>query len=226
MYHYRIKTKLPKRRWPLFLAVAGLVFLVGGVIIFILQNLKSNTVVTQAAPVIRKVTATSVPVKAFEEPGFHIELPDDWKLISHLDSPYNLYHFQGTAKANTSRILEVYQDIIPTNFMVNRVQPIEANGEHVTLVGNVSENCADFTKGPPAAGQRGTPAKWNGIDFLCDLNNPLRNVVGTSAIGGINKISLKSSGGQEHLFFFAYTDNSIAPDYTTFYTALSSFASK
>ncbi|MDL2341625.1 MAG: hypothetical protein QFB87_00915 [Patescibacteria group bacterium] len=226
MYRLGHKLEKPRSRKPLWFSLALIAVLLIGGLIFASKQLRAPTTVTQAAPVIRKVTANSVPVKGFDEPGFDIELPSDWKLAAHLTSPYNLYRFQGTGKADVNRMLDVYQDTIPKNFMVNRVQPLEANGEKITPLGSMSENCADFTRGPSVSGQQGTPAKWEGIDFLCDLNNYQRNVVGTTTKGSINTITLKSATGNTHQFFFAYTDNSINANYTTFYSALTSFSTK
>lgn len=226
MYRHGYKARQYRSRRPVWIGFGCLVLVVFGGLFLASKYLKPDTKVSQAAPVVRKVTAGASAVKGFDEPSFELELPTDWKLVSHTDQPYNLYYFQGTTVASRSRILQVYQDTIPINFMVNRVQPIEANAEHISAVGTVSDNCAEFTKGPSVPGKPGTLAKWVNVDFLCDLDNYERNVIGTSAKGSLNSVSLKGPSGAEHKFFFAYSDQSINPNYDTFYTALKSFSVK
>ena len=226
MYQIGLKPKIHRRRWPLWLGLTGSLLLVVIIGVIASRHLKSQTKLSQAPAVITKVRPSSTPLQSFDEAGFEIELPSDWKLVTHLDQPYNLYHFQGSAKDSVGRILEVYKDTIPVNFAVNRVQPIEASGGKVAAVGGVSENCADFTKGPGTLGTTGAPAKWQGVSFLCDLDNVQRNVIGTSTLGGVNRVTVKGQTGTPHQFFFTYTDHSINPNYATFYGVLDSFSAK
>jgi hypothetical protein len=71
-----------------------------------------------------------------------------------------------------------------------------------------------------------THAKWSGINFLCDLGNYLRDVVGTSSPEGINSVTLTGNTTGKHTLFFMYTDNTPSPDYSTFINALKSFQLK
>lgn len=71
------------------------------------------------------------------------------------------------------------------------------------------------------------PAKWDGVDFLCDMDSKFRNVVGSSSPGNINKVTLTSQTSfTPHSFFFVYEDNNYNPEYTIFYEMLDSFKVK
>lgn len=223
MGHKPKKTRrIPVWIWP----SASLLFVALLLIVLNYLFLKPKTTITQSAAVTTKVTAGDAATKVFDEPSFTLKLPSDWKLVDHFVQPYNLYRFQGTTKTNAGRIMEVYQDVIPVNFAVNRVIQLEPSGNQISSVGSVSDNCADFTKGTKAPGAYGVLAKWQGTDFLCDVDNTQRNVVGTSSQGGLNKVVIKGDSGGTHAFFFTYADHSINANYGSFYAALSSFTVK
>ena len=223
MYRVGLKPQPKKRRWPLWAGlIFGLLLLLGG--FYILSHLHTKTTITQAAPVTTKITSTASALKLFSEPGFELKLPTDWTLQSHVSGEYNIYRFQGTGKVSISRQLDVYQDTTPVNLPLNRVQPVDASGPHMTANGSISDNCSDFTKAAPASGQSGSPAKWQNVDFLCDLHNTSRNVVGTSAPGGINKVTLQGLDGTPRSFFMTYFDHGLTPDYGVFYSAIETFS--
>jgi hypothetical protein len=105
--------------------------------------------------------------------------------------------------------------------VANRVLIIHGESDHLGTDGSVSDNCSTFTGG---TSKSSTPAKWEGVAFLCDQANQQRDVVGTSSTDGVNVVLLKSPGnGAMHKYFFTYTDYSINSDYTVFYNALNSF---
>jgi len=135
--------------------------------------------------------------------------------------PHPNYSWQGTNKNNT-RWLNVYMDTIPASLAVNRVLPVMGNGAALSLPTNVSDNCTTFT-GASNSTQLSVTAKWQGITFLCDTGNYVRDVVGTSSLEGVNTVSLSTTTSGNHHFFFTYTDNSSSPDYTIFTNALKSF---
>ena len=226
MYRVGAKPQTKRRRWPWWTALILLVLLliIGGVVLGTRVHTATN--ITQAAAVTTKVNSSSTAQKVFSEPGFELKLPDDWKLQEHVTGEYNIYRFQGTGKLSTGRQLDVYQDSTPINFAVNRVQPVEASGSHLAANGSISDNCAEFTKAPPGVGQSGTPAKWQNVDFLCDLHNTTRNVVGTSATGSVNAVKVQGVGGTTHTFFIAFTDHGLAPDYGALYGAIESFTAQ
>ena len=224
---YRVGTRRKRRRimWSLIaLMVIGL-GLAGGLIIQRLIHPK--TTLNQAPAIVTKVKASAVPIKSYDEAAFSIELPNDWKVGERSTAPYNVYRWQGTSKSTNATMLEIFQDTIPVKVPVNHVLAVTADGNQVTADGEISDNCANFTKDTSATpGVSGVHGKWQGIDFLCDLNNTARNVVGTSSAAGINSVSIKGPSGSSHKFFFSFTDHSLSSDYTPFYNALLSFRVK
>jgi hypothetical protein len=226
MYRVGAKSRARRKRiirWTLGLSTLA-VLLVGG---FLIQRvLHPTTSVSQSKAVVTKVKATTTPLKFYDEAGFSIELPSDWKVGERSLAPYNVYRWQGTSKSSNATMLEIYQDTIPVNFVVNHVLAVSPNGDQISAEGDVSDNCANFTKDTsPTPGVYGVRGKWQGTDFLCDLSNIERNVVGTSSPGGINSVTVKGPSGS-HKFFFTFTDHSLNSDYTPFYNALLSFRVK
>jgi hypothetical protein len=230
MQRYRVgdrKKDVRKQRRRLLAACIGIILLVivSGLIAH--KYLRSNTFIHKAAVVVTTVKVATPATKIFRSGIFTIQLPISWQAIADETQPYTIYRFEGNVGGSDEQLLEIYQDTIPQNFAVNHVLAVSSNGDQLSAVGTVSDNCADFTKASPSViGSAGTPAKWSGINFLCDLNNTSRDVVGTSSADGINAVILVGPTEGKHSFFFCYTDNSISPDYTDLYSALDSFRVK
>lgn len=219
---YRLGTRERKRKRRLVWLAAGL----GGVLIIavgllIIHLLRPTTTIKQAAAVTTKVAATSQPTKVFNEGIFSISVPSDWRLASHEQQPYNIYTWESDPKKSTSQQLQIYVDSTPANFAVNRALAIEASGSQLSVLGEASDNCSEFTKG--SATTVGTRAKWQGIDFLCDLANYERDVIGTVSGDGINTVVLKAPNGATHQLFFTFTERGVNGNYAPFYNALDSF---
>ncbi|MDB5175731.1 MAG: hypothetical protein JWM81_589 [Candidatus Saccharibacteria bacterium] len=192
----------------------------------ILQLQSPDTTIKQASAVTNTASADSQATKVVSEDDFSFNLPSGWKTVSHEKATYDLYHYSSGDSGSNQQFLDIYQDTIPQNFSVNRVIGIEASVSRINIVGTISDNCADFTKAATTPSSFGTLAKWRGIDFLCDLANYERNVVGTSSQGNINSVTLTDSKGAARKYFFTYTDHNINPDYKTFFDALTSFTLK
>ena len=224
---YRVGTRHRRKRimWSLISLTVLALGLIGG--LFVQRLLHPKTTLNQSQAIVTKVKASAVPIKLYDEAAFSVELPSDWKLGERSTAPYNVYRWQGTSKSSNATTLEIYQDTIPVNFVVNHVLAVTADGNQVTADGEISDNCANFTKDTSATpGVYGVHGKWQGIDFLCDLSNTARNVVGTSSAAGINSVTIKGPTNLRHKFFFTFTDHSLSSDYTPFYNALLSFRVK
>ncbi|MFA5004417.1 MAG: hypothetical protein WC498_04045 [Candidatus Saccharimonadales bacterium] len=162
------------------------------------------------------------------ETYFTTQLPFGWKRVSFQTSPNIMYTYQG-GKANT-QILSIYIDNLPTTLAVNRVLPLEVQGGRL-VHGTLSDNCVDFLSPsilntPQAQTKKVVDAKWQNVEFYCDIGNFQRNVTGTSSEAGINKLVLGGSTTGAHNVFFTYTDNGSSPDYSVFYSVLDSFKLK
>ena len=91
----------------------------------------------------------------------------------------------------------------------------------------VSENCVNFTDAKYKDGRTGiAPAKWQNIDFLCDMANIQRPVVGAISSDGINYIKLTGPTTGEHKLFIVFADYGVNPNYSVLYDILDSFKMK
>lgn len=210
--------------------VRRIVFLISiiviGLIIYGLLHLNSNTVIKQAQPVTQKVTLSKKSTVHFDAPNYGLDLPNDWKFIGKEHSGYTLYHYRAILGGTDSRELDIYEDTIPLNFSLNRALAVEHQDDHLIIKGEVSDNCANYTKTPTATPQIGVRAKWQNIDFLCDEGNTERNVIGTVSTDGLNFIRLTGIKNGTHQYLFTYHDHSVSPDYQILYDALQSFKVK
>lgn len=177
------------------------------------------------AAVIRKITYDPPKLVTINEKLFSIGIPPGWKAVTFNDVPQPTYSWQGTTGDDKSRWISLYLDTSLPDFAVNRELHVERNGNAINVVSATSDNCTSFT-GVKTDRRTGTaPAKWDGIDFLCDVGNYSRNVVGIASSDGFNSVLLIGATGQ-HTLFFTYTDSSAKPDYNIFTNSLRSFRLK
>lgn len=188
--------------------------------------LKAETSLQQAPAMTHKVRLSGTKAETFEKPMFRIDLPHSWKEVAPLDTIHTPYSWRGTGDTARMRSLNIYVDDIPTDMAVNRMLPIQADGNKIDVLNAVSDNCAGFTGTSDKSSQTGTAsAKWSGVNFICDMGNKTRNVTGTSSPKGVNDVTITGHNGT-HQYFFVYTDNSSSPDYSIFTSALTSFSAK
>jgi hypothetical protein len=219
--------KHPKRRrrkvfaWLIVLVV--IIGVVGAGVAYAKDRLKPETKITQAHAVTQKVSY-DVKTKHYDEGDFVIDMPGGWTPQPRPAGPYKSFTWQSPDRGGGGQVITIYEDTIPAHFAVNRVLIVRAEGDSVSQDGSVSDNCAGYTNGAPSQGNLGTPAKWQGVAFLCDTANQQRDVIGTSSTDGVSTVVLKSPGtGVVHKLLFSYTDYAINPDYTVFYDAIRSF---
>ena len=142
-------------------------------------------------------------------------------------SIYTIYQFKSTGPGYAgNRSLDIFEDSSLPNFAVNRMLPVTPNEEGglTTDASLVSDNCSAYTTGPTTGRKTiAEPAKWQGIDFLCDMGNTLRNVVGTGSKDGLNTVIVQTPTSRPHHYFFVYTEGNDKPDYSFFVNAINSF---
>ena len=187
--------------------------------------LSADTSITDAPPATTShVSAPTRSTKHIDESFFSLDLPDDWEPTKPPNEPYKIYAWQNTSQNKGVRTLHLYVDGAP-RLAVNRVLPIQADGARLVMLGDVSDNCVNFTDGAKSTGSSSLTGKWRGVNFLCDTANDQRDVVGASSPGKVDGVTLSSASGR-HSFFFVYTDNSATPDYSIFTDAVNSFRLK
>lgn len=185
-----------------------------------------GSITNNPGPAITTVVAQNPQGTAhFTEANFSFDLPSDWKKTAELTTgPYHKYSYRATMKNADNRFLDIYIDTLPLNLAVNKAVAVTASGDKLTH-GEVSSNCDEFT-------QQTTPksyqlqARWDGVNFICDMNGTNRNVVGTSSAAAINSVTLQTAGQVKHSFFFVYEDDNYNPDYGIMYNMLDSFKVK
>ena len=215
--------KRAKSKWRRVLRWIVLGLLVLALIVWaalaVKNYLKPKTTISGGGKTITTHVSYAPKTKHYDEGDFSVDLPNTWVALPRPPHTYQSFTWQ-----NSDQFIEIYEDTIPTRFAVNRVLIVEGSEGSLTVNGSASDNCAQYTDSQEKAS--GIPAKWQGVNFLCDNGSTERDVIGTSSTDGINTVILRSGQGVAHKFFFTYTDHTTNPDYTVFYNFLNSFKMK
>lgn len=160
------------------------------------------------------------------EPTYSFDLPEFWRETGSVTSKVqNSITWQSFEKGATNRYLTIYTDPLPTTYPVNLELPLEAHGSSISF-GSLSGNCADFTNTTGPKSLVPVLAKWENVDFYCNVPNHVDNQVGTGTVGAINSVTVDGPLTGPHNFFFLYIDRNNTPDYSIFYSILDSFQAK
>ena len=226
MYRYG-ENHIRRRHYQMIAAAVAILLIIGGTLLTA-RAFRTKTNIGPTPPaIVKQVTPPSVQTKEIDEPLFSLDLPKDWKLESHNTAGNNnIYTWANTTGNAGVRRLALYVDTPQTTLGINHAIAVQSNNDQITPASDVSDNCAGFTN-RPTSGQTDTAmAKWDGLDFICDLGNYTRDVVGTVSSDGINKTVVTGSTTGDHSLFFTYTDNDNQPNYAIFVSALQSFRLK
>lgn len=210
--------------------VVTLVVLVGFGVYTAYKALTAPTIqATLPSAIIHEFASPEAADKTFNEQHFTLKLPEDWRLNSYsTESMYNKYTYQATAQNKDNRWLEVYVDRVPTNLSFNRILPVFISENRIVVASSVSDNCTQFTgetiKQPATI--ETIPAKWQGVSFVCDVANYVRNVVGVGSPETGHNLQLTGPSGVKRTFYFVYIDHNINPDYQILERAIESFSAK
>lgn len=226
---YKVGKRSRRNRRLIIAFVAFIVLAIGGGYGYKQYKNAVQPIITNTAGTTREVKNAEPKLTRFDEGGFEFYLPPDWKKVSRPSAQYTKYSYQSTMTNADNRQLDIYMDNLPLNLPVNQAVAVQANGNKLTY-GNTSENCINFTSAEArkAGGSSAlqVKARWDGVEFLCDLDNSTRNVIGTSSPQSINKVTLTTLEGKQRAFFFVYFDQNYNPDYSIFYKMLDSFVAK
>lgn len=223
-----------RRRTRVLIVMAVSLVLLGLAVSFVYFDLRNNRNTDSAEGVGRTIAQTldnASQTTLLDDPLFTMEFPSDWKEIRRTNNANeHSITWQATKHREDNRYIKIYIDTIPKSYPVNRMLPLTSRGSTFS-VGDISSNCATFTKGGTTEAGRAQflsaeNAKWQGVDFICDLAQVTDNEVGTSSVEGINTVSATGPTKGKHSYFFVYTDHNIHPDNTILYNALRSFKAK
>lgn len=196
----------------------GIAWLVTGTV------LKPHTVIRQSPPLSHTVTATSKSLQQVSQGIISLSLPTTWQRVAAPQLPGTIYSWAGTEPPDAARRLDVYVDSAPTNFAVNRLLPVQAAGNQLDVTAATSDNCVNFTDKTSDSTATGRAAsKWGGVNFLCDMGNYERDVVGTGSTEGLNQVTLVGPTSGRHRILLVYADNNTSPDYAIFVAIVKSF---
>lgn len=210
-------------RRTILLIVSLLLF---GLIIYALFHIRITPKqdIQNSPPVSTNYNATEAAKVAVDKPELKMELPSGWREISYAKSPTAPRYGFKSPSAQAQQ-LELYIDNPPVNMAVNKVIAVSASDNGIGFDA-VSENCTTFTGQASQGKTGGVPAKWRGLDFICDVGNYQRAVVGIISKDGMNQLKITGPAIGEHKFFLTYTDNNNNPDYSIFANILKSIRFK
>ncbi len=221
-YHVDRRGHRYRRARRRIIALAIVLFV--GTLIYLLFNLEVTPQqdIQNAPDTTQKFADPRAKNVKIEKTEFTLELPDGWK-ESKADAslvPAPKYVF--ISSEADQQTLRIYLDTIPSGLGINKAVTVSARANEIDH-DVVSENCANYT----GAAQKNlkianAPAKWQNIDFLCDLANSSRPIVGTISTDGMNFLKVKGATIGERRVFITYGDFNINPNYITFYDILES----
>lgn len=218
------RTPPPKRHKRALLVVGLLVVLAGVGVVFGPRYFQPDTKISRTPePKVTKVLGIESKLRTFTAGPLTLSLPQDWQPFTPLDAPPGSYSWHNTAKTKGVYTLTAYIDNLPKDMAVNRVLAVESAGDRIAMRGGVSDNCINFVAAGRAVGGGSgrEPARWAGVQFICDTGNYSRNVVGISSPDGQNMVKL-TGPGSSHQIFLTYNDTDVSSNYTTFTNAIES----
>lgn len=224
---YRLGKQIHKHRRVQRITIVIVLVLLFVALVYWLMHLRIAPAATirNDTPVSKNYTSSQAAKVVINKPEFRVDLPGGWverKVIASPTGP----RYTFAAPTGEAKVLDIYIDNPPTNFAINKAIAISSQGNGLTHE-NVSENCATFTDSKYKNPQTGfAPARWQEIDFICDMASPTRQVVGTISRDGINQLTTTGSSGVKRKIFMTYTDNDITPNYSILYDILSTLLFK
>jgi len=220
---YRLGHQIKHHHWPYILGGLIIIGCIVAGIVTAPRFFKANTTLTQSSSVTHHISAADTTTQHIAKATFAFDIPSGWRSVAPPAVQPVAQSWAGTAPDGSGRRLDVYIDHIPGTLAVNRLLPVQPTGSRLNTAGMVSDNCTNFTDKATESAATGTAAaKWDGINFICDMANYERDVVAIGSTAGINDVALVGSTGT-HPVLLVYTDNSISPDYSVFTAIVQSF---
>jgi hypothetical protein len=213
-WHHSHKKTRRRTIWiGVLLVVIALVYLLLHIRITPKQEIKN------AAPISQGYTGTRRQMIKVTKPEVSFELPNTWKEIPVTQTQFSpRYSFRDVSNA---QLLDLFIDNLPQTQGINKAIVVSSSAGSIGHDA-VSDNCVNFTEASKKNPQTGlAPAKWQEVDFICDMANHARAVVGTISKDGVNVLLVNgTTSGKTYKVFMTYTDNNITPDYSVFYDIL------
>ncbi len=219
MYHVGKKHHHHRRARRRIVIIIIILLLIA--LIYWLFNLRiePDSEIKNSKPVNNEYSVSTEANVTFDKPEFIVHMPGGWEERPTLGSPTGpRYTF--VSKVSEARQLDIYIDNPPTGLSLNRVVKVMARGNAITNE-MISDNCMTYTDPKNKNPTTGiAPARWQEVDFLCDMGSPTRQLVGMISSDGLNRLHITGQSGRTYKIFITYTDNSISPNYTLLYDTL------
>ncbi len=220
---YRLGHQIKHHHWPYILGgLVGIGCIVSGIAIAP-RFFRADTSLVQSPSVTHHISAGDTATQHITTQTFALDLPSGWRSVQPPQVQPVPVSWGGSAPDGAGRRLDVYVDHVPVSLAVNRLLVVQPSGSRMSPAGTVSDNCTNFTdKATESAATGSAPAKWNGVNFICDMANYERDVVAIGSSAGVNTVMPSSASGA-HPVLLVYTDNSIDPDYSVLMSIVQSF---
>ena len=222
-------------RRPFFVIFLLLIVVLVIAYIIVIKPATKNTLTNNAKARVTTIKGSGPADTKVDESLFSLSLPGAWKLSAKdWDARYHSYQWNSQDHKSAGRWFRVYVDTIPQDQAVNYLLPVTVQDGSMVM-GQVSDNCVNFTKGAIPEDQRPVnvsitqsiiPSRWALVDFLCDNASVSHQVVGASSSAAINTVILSGPTQGQHKYYFMFDDNNISPDFGMFERILGSFTPK
>lgn len=222
MYRLGRQTHKHRRGYRVILTTLAILFFAAVVYWLMHLRIVPEQNIRNAAPVSENYKTSASEKVAIDKPLFRLELPKGWREVETDKASSTAPKFSFSSPGSQAQMLDLYIDNPPTGMAVNRAIVVSSQGDGLTY-DTVSDNCTTFTEASLKNPQSGNaPARWQTTQFICDMANTARAVVGTMSAEGINQVSVTGPTTGTHKLFITYIDNNINPNYGTFYDILRS----
>jgi hypothetical protein len=225
-YRFDHKPRTKRKRHMLLVTLISLVavgVISASIVAIVHKTTKTNNPSVGPTKIVGQVEPADAqgPYNKITEPDFTISLPGGWAHINDRNAPQQTgLTWEYIQPPDTARYLAIYVDSsIPATYAINRLLPVTSNGPELTY-GQLSDSCENFSPGDLT---KPILSKWQDINFYCNLPDRIDDQIGTGSSGGINTVSVTGPKDGSHQYFFIYTDRSGEPDYSIFYSILTSF---
>ena len=231
---YRYDRSVKPHHYKFIVIIIVAIIIILGIVAAVYFDMKNSGSKTVKGPgnTVGQVLGNSIDRLIVDEDLFTMELPGHWKELSRTKTVNeNSIKWIATKPGDDNRSLTLYIDLVPPNrTAINRLLPVKAEGQKL-IYGEISENCASYTGGgtfdnSKAIHKEETPAKWQGVDFICNLPRVVDNETGTGSTDGLNTVFVTGPKGGRHRYFFVYTDRNVQPKGGVLLDAIDSFRAK
>jgi hypothetical protein len=176
-------------------------------------------------------------VLAVEEEAFSLELLGEWRETDREESEdgedgekslfirWEPVDEVADEDSQANRFFELYSGgKVPEKRPLNRLLPVVAEGSGLQVEGEPSYNCFAFAPGI-ASGETAQVA-WQNIVFICDIANPLKNIIGTGSELGDNKFEVEGEDSGKQTYFLVYSAGEASPTDSVLVHAVETFEAK